>query len=178
MSGDSPMTTDREMPMDDESVEALFAQLSDKLNTQVAPYPDELQDLVNNCVLDPGWDVHLVKMDRGQGSYGLTLRIVVTAFDTYHPGRGRRYRVQHFFPVPAASYGRRSWQRWLFDRYIDVLKHEGAEMFQVGGERPYAPHHYDGADPYVVFETTKSERLARPGSPDPNIAPTQETDPE
>jgi hypothetical protein len=61
-----------------------------------------------------------------------------------------------------------SWQRWLFDRYVDVLTHEGAEMFVIDGERPYAPHHYDGADPYVVFETTRAERLARPGSPDPN----------
>jgi hypothetical protein len=92
----------------------------------------------------------------------------VTAFDTYHPDRGRTYHVLHYFPVPAASYGRRSWQRWLFDRYVDVLTHEGAEMFVIDGERPYAPHHYDGADPYVVFETTRAERLARPGSPDPN----------
>lgn len=138
-------------------------------NNQVAPFPEELADLVANCKLDPDWIIRLADMDRGQGSKGLTLVITVTAFDTYHPDNGRTYRVRHSFPVPAASYGRRSWQRWLFDRYVEVLTHEGAEMFQIDGKRPYAPHHYDGADPYIIFETTNEERLARPGSPDPNM---------
>lgn len=119
-------------------------------NLQEAPYPDELAELVAQCTLDPDWSVHLLELDRGQGSKGLTLRIIVTVFDSYHPDRGRTYRVQHFFPVPPASYNRRSWQRWLFDRYLDVLTHEGAEMFKVGPERPYAPLHGPGNDPYVI----------------------------
>jgi hypothetical protein len=147
------------------------ATYGDRWNQQQAPYPQALAELVEKCALDPGWEIRLEELDRGQGSKGLTLVIRVTAFDTYHPDRGRTYRVLHYFPVPPASYERRSWQRWLFDRYVDVLTHEGAEMFQIGGDRPYAPHHYDGADPYVVWETTRAERLARPGSPAPARRP-------
>ena len=122
------------------------------LNMQQAPYPDELLDLVDHCELDPGWVVTLADTDRGQGSKGLTLVIIVQSFDTYHPEQGRTYRVQHFFPVPPAAYDRRSWQRWLFDRYQDVLSHEGCEMFKIKGHRPYAPSHGPGNDPYMIRE--------------------------
>jgi hypothetical protein len=131
------------------------------MNIQQAPYPDELADLVEHCTLDPGWTVSLVDRDRGQGSKGLTLVILVTVFDSYHPDRGRTYRVNHFFPVPPASYNRRSWQRWLFDRYLDVLIHEGAEMFKIGAEPPYAPLHGPGNDPYVIHplgEITRTDQ--------------------
>lgn len=121
-----------------------------QLNTQEAPFPTELANLVSKCTLDPGWDIWLEHIDRGQGSRGLTLTIRVEVFDSYHLERGRHYRVLHYFPVPPASYNRRSWQRWLFDRYLDVLQHEGAEMFRIDGERPYAPLHGPGNDPYVI----------------------------
>lgn len=134
---------------------------SDSWNRQHAPYPDELAGLVANCTLDPGWIVELRDVDRGQGSKGLTLCITVLVFDSYHPDQGRTYRVIHYFPVPPASFNRRSWMRWLFDRYLDVLAHEGAEMFKIGAERPYAPLHGPGNDPYTVFplgEVTRTDQ--------------------
>lgn len=134
-------------------------------NVQEAPFPVELAGLVTKCVVDPGWQVFLDEgRRRGQGCAGLTLNFLVEVFDSYHPDRGRQYRVLHMFPVPAAAYDRANWQRWLFDRYIDVLRHEGMEMFQIDGQRPYAPHHYDGADPYVVHERgTDEQAQGRPG---------------
>lgn len=121
-------------------------------NTQYAPYPEALRLLVANCKLDPDWQIHLDHIDRGQGSEGLTLIITTLAYDTYHPERGRTYRVNHYFPVPPAAYDVRSWRRWLFEQYQLVLRHEGAEMFQIDGERPYAPSHGPGNDPYMVRE--------------------------
>lgn len=133
-------------------------------NANRAPYPHELQALVDVCKLDPGWSVFLdPDLDRGQGSQGLTLVILTRGFDTYHPERGRAYGVRHYFPVPPAAYDRRSWQRWLFDRYLDVLTHEGCEFFQVDGKRPYAPSHGDGNDPYMIRERgSDTDAQARP----------------
>jgi hypothetical protein len=61
-------------------------------------------------------------------------------------------RVQHLFPVPPAAYDERSWRRWMFERVLEVERHEAAEFFVIDGERPYAPHHGPGNDPYIIFE--------------------------
>lgn len=135
-------------------------------NVQEAPWPDELEDLVTKCTLEPDWQVYLDDgRRRGQGCSGLTLNILVTTFDTYHPEQGRAYRVLHMFPIPAAAYDRSNWRRWLFDRFVDVVVHEAAEFFVIEGEgRPYAPHHYDGADPYVIHDRgTTAQARGRPG---------------
>ena len=34
----------------------------------------------------------------------------------------------------------------------EVERHEACEFFQIDGERPYAPHHGPGNDPYIVFD--------------------------
>lgn len=60
--------------------------------------------------------------------------------------------VDHYFPVPAATYNRASWQRWLFDQLGKVDDHERMEDFVIGGRRPYAPVHAPGWDPYMVTE--------------------------
>lgn len=119
-------------------------------NINEAPYPAELQDLVARCVYRPWWVVRLEDMDRGQGSKGLTLVITTSTVDTYRPSEP--IRVNHLFPVPPASYDRRSWQRWLFDQFVLVETHEAMEFFQVDGVRPYAPSHGPGNDPYMVRE--------------------------
>jgi hypothetical protein len=123
---------------------------------QLAPYPVELLDLVSKCTLNPGWSVKLEVIDRGQGSKGLTLII-----HAWHPERGEIYGVLHYFIVPAASYNRRSWQRWLWDRYVDVLRHEGGEFFVIDGKRPFNPNHDDGNDPYVLDDGPKANTSRR-----------------
>ena len=119
---------------------------------QVAPYPAELAAMVAGLEYKPGWTFHLIDLDRGQGSAGLTLDIVTLGYDSYHPDRGQHYRVHHYMPVPPAAFDARSWRRWLLEQLLLVERHETCEFFQLYGERPYAPHHGPGNDPYVIFD--------------------------
>lgn len=120
-------------------------------NVNVAPFPHDLADLVAECKYRPGWRIRLVEdLDRGQGSRGLTLVVTTDTVDTYHPEN--RIHVNHYFPVPPAAYDRRSWQRWFFDQLGLVDDHERMEFFQIGEDRPYAPSHGPGNDPYIVRE--------------------------
>jgi hypothetical protein len=173
----------------DRAREAVVTTMSDAAdeqlrNVQDAPYPTILAGLVERLRLDPGWRVWLSEETRDTGSpeqgHGLTLTIGTLTFDTYHPELGRRYAVLHTFAVPPATYNEQSWTRWLFERYVDVLRHEGMEFFRIMPEcdcgergytgygahepacpvireepfRPYAPNHGPGNDPYVVRELT------------------------
>lgn len=119
---------------------------------QLAADPHLLAELVANLAYRPGWTFTLADIDRGQGSAGLTLDIVTLGYDSYHPDRGEGYRVHHYMPVPPAAFNRRSWQRWLFEQILLVERHEAMEFFVVDGDRPYAPHHGPGNDPYIVFD--------------------------
>lgn len=117
---------------------------------QVAPDPEVLTSLVQRLTYRRGWRFSLVDMDRGQGSGGLTFVATGLYPDTYDPDT--EIRVRHLFPVPPAAYDERSWRRWIFERLLEVERHEAAEFFAVDGSRPYAPHHGPGNDPYIVFE--------------------------
>lgn len=135
---------------------------------QTAPYPTILRDLVARCALWPGWTVTLVDdmpRDKVNGEVvgrGLTLVITTLGYDSYHPDRGQHYSVHHYFIVPAATYDERSWRRWLFDQYAKVWFHEAMESFQIDGERPYAPSHGPGNDPYMLREVgTDEDRRTR-----------------
>lgn len=126
---------------------------------QVAPYPAELADLVSKTALWPGWHVWIdddmvrdPAETHGAEGRGASLVIQTKTWNTYHFDAGQDYRVRHIFIIPAATYNRRSWQRWLFDRFADVQLHEAMEAFVVDGERPFAPHHGPGENPYVVME--------------------------
>jgi len=119
---------------------------------QSAPFPTALAELVNDLVYRPGWHFSLEDIDRGQGSKGLTLKILTKGYDSYHVSEGMNYRVYHYMPVPPAAYDRRSWQRWLLEQILLVERHEACEFFQIAGRRPYAPHHGPGNDPYIIFE--------------------------
>lgn len=126
-------------------------------NRNVAPYPEELAKLVAALSYRPGWRFVLGDIDRGQGSEGLTLDIITQGYDSYHPERGEGYRVHHFMPVPPAAFDERSWRRWLFEQVLLVERHEAMEFFVIDGDRPYAPHHGPGNDPYIVFELGTDE---------------------
>lgn len=122
---------------------------------QSAPYPDALAALVQDCTYRPGWIVWLQHEDRGQGSVGLTLTIQTDTVNSYR--HDEPSRVRHLFIVPAASYDERSWRHWLFDRFVDVETHEAMEFFTIGGDKPYAPSHGPGNDPYIVREVGTDE---------------------
>lgn len=119
---------------------------------QEAPDPAALYELVDHLTYRPGWAFRLAAIDRGQGSEGLTLDITTCGYNSYHPERGETYRVHHYMPVPPAAFDARSWRRWVFEQIVLVETHEAMEFFQVEGERPYAPSHGPGNDPYIVRE--------------------------
>lgn len=146
-----------------------------RLMHQQAPYPQVLADLVARCHYRPGWTVSLSddhERDEVDGKVvgrGLTLIITTQGYNSYHVDRGQTYRVYHYFIVPAATYDERSWRRWLFEQFLKVETHEAMEFFRfehdtpnrvgtevIGSnhhvERPYAPSHGPGNDPYLVRE--------------------------
>ncbi len=128
---------------------------------QEAPYPEALAELVEGLSYREGWPgqswrFSLLHVDRGQGSAGLTLCIRITGPNAYHP-EDLPISVMHYMIVPAAAYDERSWRRWLFEQVGLVELHERMESFVIDGERPYAPHHQPGADPYTVFELGTAE---------------------
>jgi hypothetical protein len=96
---------------------------------QQAPFPEPLRELVGQLTYRPGWTFTLIDTDRGQGSVGLTLDIVTSGYNSYHPERGPNYRVHHYMLVPPA------------DRKSVV----------------YAPNHGPGNDPYIVAELASTE---------------------
>lgn len=127
--------------------------------TQTAPDPVSLRELVATLRYRPGWFVELADdRDRGQGCRGTTLVVHVKGPDAYD--HARTVSVQHFFPVPAAAYNARSWRRWLLDQLLLVEQHEACEFFQVGDERPYAPTHAPGNDPWTITETASAADAA------------------
>jgi hypothetical protein len=124
--------------------------MPDIVMRQEAPYPDVLASLVERLTYRRGWSFALKDIDRGQGSKGLTFTAIGLYSDSYNPDT--KIRVRHLFIVPAASYNEQSWRRWLRDRIEEIERHECNEFFQIDGERPYAPQHGPGNDPYITFE--------------------------
>lgn len=133
------------------------------MNMQSAPYPEKLAELVNKLQYKPGWTFDLLHIDRDKApdgtvlGAGLTLDIVTKGYDSYHPERGQNYSVHHYRPVPPATYDMRSWRRWLLDQIRLVEDHEACEFFVIDGERPYAPSHGPGNDPYIIREIGTEE---------------------
>lgn len=149
---------------------------------QTAPFPFDLEWLVNNTRFRGNWTAKLYSGDRGQGCAGFTLEIVCWVPDSYE--RSEDIRVRHLFPVPPAAYDRRNWRRWLLDRYRDVDTHEAMELFEEvapcpndtdgdgdcdacarnplahGWYKPYAPSHGPGNDPYTIREYAEPELRA------------------
>lgn len=136
-----------------------------RLNVQQAPYPDELEQAVKEFRYKPDWCFSLYDVERDFAdpktrkipiAWGLTLIIFVPCNDSYHPDIYRP--VDHLHPVPAATYNRASWERWLMDRVIDTEIHEACEWarFVINGElltrRPFAATHGPGDNPYVLHE--------------------------
>lgn len=130
--------------------------------TQTAPWPEDLVDLVATTGYRPGWAVYLRNevrdpADTHQGeTRGLTLSIITDAVNSYEPHEPMR--VRHSFGVPAATYNRESWQRWLFGCFLLVEQHECMEFFEVDGVKPYAPLHGPGEDPYRITELSTDEQ--------------------
>ena len=107
---------------------------------------DILADLVKSARCKPSWGLMLKDED------GLRLVIAVTGLDSRNPHLDHALTIWHYFPVPDATYNMKSWRRWLFEMCRKVENHELGEWFRIGDERPFAPLHGPGEDPYTVHE--------------------------
>lgn len=138
---------------------------------QVAPWPTELEDLVRAFRYKPGWSFRLVSdLERdferedterenciGRGTTLVITSLTYNSYRDYTRDQPPDYRVNHYKIVPAATFNRRSWRRWLLDMCIEVEIHEACEFARFVDdndhtERPWAPHHGPGENPYVISE--------------------------
>ncbi len=138
------------------------------LNRQEALYPVTLAMIVHRLRYMSGWSFELLEdFDRGQSSRGLTLRIRVRVQNSYEPPTDDEVRkmitVNHFFPVEPAGFNECAWRRWLLSKILLVHQHEACEFFRLEDslgeitERPFAPNHGPGCDPYTIVEYAKDE---------------------
>src|SRR3954452_11846474 len=129
------------------------------MNTQQAPFPAELAEMVSRCHYRQFWRVRLIdgyvrdpaETHTGEGR-GLSLVITTNTINSYEPHNP--ISVNHIFEVPAATYNRAAWMRCLFEQFAKVELHECMEFFTIDGEKPFAPNHGPGFDPYTVTQLT------------------------
>ncbi len=108
-----------------------------------------LEELIAAVKCKHGWSF---TWERDHGSY-MRLIILVEGKDARGTMSGdSTMRVAHYFPVPEASYNRATWRRWIFECCRKVEDHELGEWFTDGNERPFAPLHGPGEDPYMTHE--------------------------
>jgi hypothetical protein len=119
-------------------------QLADPARQPAMNTFDVLDDLVSRARCKPGWSFAL----RYEGG-AHRLVIFVTGPNSRADGN---VTVAHYFPVPEATFNERSWRRWIFEMCRRVENHELGEWFGIGEERPFAPLHGPGEDPYTVHE--------------------------
>jgi hypothetical protein len=140
----------------EERRQELLRNAGGRVMSQEAPWPEILEELVDRLYYKPGWQFRLTDINRGQGSKGLTLIITITGPDSYH--LERNIQVAHYMLVPPACFDRRSWCWWLFQQVMLVEQHEAMEFFRLGRDgwngqqRPYAPAHGPGNDPYLILQ--------------------------
>lgn len=106
---------------------------------------DILERVVREARCFPNWSFRL---DDEDGALRLVIRIV--GHDNYHPVR--EFVVDHYHPVPTATYNEKTWRRWVYEQCRRVMNHEIGEALQFDGVRPFAPMHGPGEDPYTVHE--------------------------
>lgn len=108
---------------------------------------DILRLLVEQARCKPEWSFRLA--DEG-GALWFVVR--VSGYDSSRPDDLVPRTIDHYFPVPTATYNEKTWRRWMFDRCRGVENHELGEWFRIGSEWPFAPLHGPGEDPYTVHE--------------------------
>lgn len=103
-----------------------------------------LRGFVARLAYRPGWRFKL------GGPLNRFICVHALCPDSLNPSRTRI--TQHMFEVPDGLADERSLAHWIFDRLLDVERHEAAEFFEVGGLRPFFPNHQDEGSPYEPVE--------------------------
>lgn len=148
--------------------------MSDRQMTQWAPYPQDLEDAVEEFRYKPDWRFWLSTEGRDYApedhdrlhpiAGGLTLNFHVPCLNSYHPERPYP-GVHHTHIVPAATYNRQAWEEWILSCVLLSENHETCEWARFvlpnveAERRPFAPTHGPGDNPYVVrFPATDFQR--------------------
>lgn len=108
---------------------------------------DILKSLVARAKCKPGWFFWMTNDDGA-----LRFVVQVEGFDSSRPYDQLPLTINHFFPVPMATYNEKTWRRWMFEMCRRVENHELGEWFRIDDEWPFAPLHGPGEDPYTVHE--------------------------
>lgn len=106
---------------------------------------DILQRVVDEARCKPGWSFRLVDEEGAK-----RLVITIDGVDNYDHDSPRV--VDHYHPVPITTYNEKSWRRWVLEQCLRTMNHELGEALNFNGERPFAPMHGPGEDPYTVHE--------------------------
>jgi hypothetical protein len=111
-----------------------------------------LKELVAQARCKPDWSFRLKDEDGA-----LRLVIQVSGYDSARPDDLTPLTIDHYFPVPTATYNEKTWRRWMFEMCRRVENHELGEWFRIGSEMPFAPLHGPGEDPHTVHEFRSAE---------------------
>lgn len=107
-----------------------------------------LERIVETAKCKVGWGFRID--DDEEEGYRLVIR--VAGYDSAHPSKLLSKTIDHFFPVPFATYNEKTWKRWVFECCRLVENHELGEWFRIGDERPFQPLHGPGENPYMIHE--------------------------
>jgi hypothetical protein len=108
-----------------------------------SPGPDLLRGLVPRLTYKSGWSFKVA------GPLGRFLCVFARTPDSWHPERQRT--TQHMWEIPPLA-DERAALRWIFDRLLDIERHETGEFLAVDGHRPFYPNHQDEGSPYEPVE--------------------------
>lgn len=111
-----------------------------------------LSTVIDRARCKPGWRFHLEDDDGA-----LRLVVFVPGWDSAFPDDLAPKNVNHYFPVPTATYNEKTWRRWVFDCCRGIENHELGEWFRIGSIMPFAPLHGPGENPYTVHEFRPAE---------------------
>lgn len=110
-----------------------------------------VDQVVSAARYKPGWKFMLV----GQAGGARVLEIAVETLDS---SSGLPVKVTHLFPVPTLDcdhwavwhwavwdngWSLEEWGEWLFERILEVERHESGEFFALFGQRVKMPTHFD-----------------------------------
>jgi len=123
---------------------------------------DVLRKVVDEVEGMPGWSFDIAT-DRETGTPVLRIHHL-DCMDAYQPDR--KMPLTHSFPIPTTTYNEKSWRYFVFNCYRAVMNHELGEWVRWGDERPFAPLHGPGENPYVVtqYRTDEERRTRQDGS--------------
>lgn len=109
---------------------------------------DLLEKIVDETKCKPGWFFSLHNGEDDSKILVITIK-GVNNYDATKP-----FIVSHCHPVPCTTYNEKTWKRWIFEQCRRTMNHELGESLRFGPqeERPFAPMHGPGEDPYTVHE--------------------------